>query len=274
MTQLFGLLANPAYHSKSPDMQNAAFRAAGIDAIYLPFEVARTDLGVAVKGLKALNASGFNVSTPFKTAILPYLDQLDPVAEKLQAVNTVKLVDGHLVGYSTDGDGFWRSVKNDPTHVVLLGTGGAARAIMATAATYGIEKLWVFNRKREDWPAKVQQVNQLANVTLQDIDDQDVLIEALTSADLVINATPVGMRDLASPLTFVQLQQLKQSAQVIDLIYRSEPTTLLTMAHNLGLQTTNGLPMLVQQGALSFAIWTEQQPDIAYMTRAVYDAVD
>lgn len=269
MTQLFGLLANPALHSKSPAMQNAAFAAAKIDATYLPFEVARTDLGVAVKGLRALNAGGFNVSTPFKTAILPYLDELDPLAEKLQAVNTVKVVDGRLVGYSTDGDGFWQALQHDVKTVVLIGTGGAARSIMATAAKYGVTKLIVFNRKREDWAVKVAQVADLADATLQDLADDASVMDALAQADLVINATTVGMRDLASPLSLVQLRALPTTALVVDLIYRAEPTTLLTMANNLQLATQNGLPMLVGQGALSFEIWTGQTPDRTIMTNAI-----
>ncbi|MDF7626640.1 shikimate dehydrogenase [Lactobacillaceae bacterium L1_55_11] len=270
---LYGLLAHPAGHSRSPQMQNAMMAAAGMTTNnYQAFDVNPEQLETAVLGLRALGVGGFNVSTPFKAAIIPLLDELSPLSQRLGAVNTVKREGDRLVGTSTDGPGFWHSLpaKQARQRVVLFGTGGAARAVIASAPEFGVEELTVFNRRHDDWHQRVEQIEALnPTAELVDLADTPRFYEALDYADLVVNATSVGMDNQAATLlTPEDVGRLPKSAMVADMVYR-QPTRLLALAKAQGLATQNGLPMLVGQGALSFEYWFNQPADVELMKKEI-----
>ncbi|MDR3190148.1 MAG: shikimate dehydrogenase [Lactobacillaceae bacterium] len=270
---LLGLIAYPAGHSLSPKIQNALLQANQIEGYYHAFNVEPSQLDKAMQGLRALNVTGLNVSMPFKQAVIQYLDETTPLAEHLQAVNVIKNVDGRLIGTNTDGDGFWQSLPNQQKHanVVILGTGGAARAIMATAAQYGVQKLTVFNRMHADWSARTKRVQELGGTIAQlvDLADEVALTNALAEADVLINTTTVGMLDDVSLLTAKQIAQLPTHTLVIDIIYSNQQTTLLKLASQRGLDTQNGLAMLIQQGALAFEYWFNQPADRNLMQKII-----
>lgn len=267
--KLYGLLANPVAHSKSPVMQQAAFAALSYDAVYVPFDVQPEMFATAVAGLRAINVAGFNVSMPYKQRIMAYLDEVDEDAQTLQSVNTVVHQNGKWLGYSTDGLGFWRSLPAGKySRVVILGAGGAARAIIATGLQQaGVSEITVFNRVSMNFTEHATDLRHLADIELQDLADESNLAKALQQADLLVNTTSVGMRDATSPLTREQMALLSDRATVVDIIYRDAPTTFLELAGQRPKQ--NGLPMLIAQGAASFEIWTGMQPNIAVMQRAV-----
>ncbi|MGX4593538.1 shikimate dehydrogenase family protein [Leuconostoc sp. JNUCC 76] len=270
---LYGLIAHPAGHSRSPQMQNMMIAEYGIDAYYHAFDILPEKLEEAIVGLKALHVGGFNVSTPFKNEIIQYLDELSPISQRLHAVNTVKSVKGRLIGTNTDGDGFWQSInsRQPKETVIVLGTGGAARSVIATAKLYGVRELIVFNRVHEDWYERKAEISYLSegNGHLEDLADNQMLTKALKRADMLINATTVGMNDLRTLLTDLQIALLPQHALVVDMIYRNQQTTLLKSANQRGLVTLNGLPMLVNQGALSFEYWFDKPADRNLMKKAI-----
>ncbi|MBZ6002687.1 shikimate dehydrogenase [Leuconostoc gelidum subsp. aenigmaticum] len=270
---VYGLIAHPAGHSRSPIMQNKMIFQRQIDAYYHKFDVQPENLAMTIKGLRLLNCGGFNVSTPYKTDIIQYLDELTPLANRLQAVNTVKNVNGRLIGTSTDGDGFWQSMNPNQPHenVVILGTGGAARAVIATAQQYGVRHLTAFNRPHSGWSQRETAVAYLSQGIgqLADLSDNRALTNALQQADLLINATTVGMNDARTLLTDYQVGLLPQHALVVDMVYRNQQTGLLKAAKKHQLLTQNGLPMLVGQGALSFEFWFNQPADRQLMAQAI-----
>lgn len=270
---IYGLIAHPAGHSQSPAMQNKMISKYGIDAYYHMFDVQPDNLASTISGLKLLNVGGFNVSTPFKSDIIAYLDELTPLAQRLQAVNTVKNLNGRLIGTNTDGDGFWQSINPDQPHenVVILGTGGAARAVIATAKQYGVRHLTAFNRPHGGWSQRETAIAYLSQGIgeLADLSDNRALTDALGKADLLINATTVGMNDARTLLTDHQVGLLPQHAMVVDMIYRNQQTSLLKSASKNQLLTQNGLSMLVGQGALSFEFWFNRHADRQLMGQTI-----
>lgn len=270
---IYGLIAHPAGHSQSPAMQNKMISKYGIDAYYHMFDVQPDNLASTISGLKLLNVGGFNVSTPFKSDIIAYLDELTPLAQRLQAVNTVKNLNGRLIGTNTDGDGFWQSINPNQPHenVVILGTGGAARAVIATAKQYGVRHLTAFNRPHGGWSQRETAIAYLSQGIgeLADLSDNRALTDALGKADLLINATTVGMNDARTLLTDHQVGLLPQHAMVVDMIYRNQQTSLLKSASKNQLLTQNGLSMLVGQGALSFEFWFNRHADRQLMGQTI-----
>jgi len=270
---LYGLLAYPAGHSLSPKMQNAMIDAAHIDAYYQSFEVAPQLFEQAIVGLKTLQINGFNVSTPYKNQIINYLDDISPLAQRLQAVNTVKRIKNRLVGTNTDGDGFWQSIKRQQPkeNIVVIGTGGAARAIIASAREYGVRNISVFNRAHQNWSQRETEIAYLSQGIghLEDLADNQALTQALLQTDMLVNATTVGMNDARTLLTDYQLSLMPLHSLVVDIIYRNQQTVLLKSASQRGLLTMNGIPMLVNQGALSFEYWFDQPADRLLMAKAI-----
>ncbi|WP_367367661.1 shikimate dehydrogenase [Leuconostoc pseudomesenteroides] len=270
---LYGLLAYPAGHSLSPKMQNTMINAAQIDAYYQAFDVAPQLFEEAIVGLKTLQINGFNVSTPYKNQIINYLDDISPLAQRLQAVNTVKRIKNRLVGTNTDGDGFWQSIKRQQPkeNIVVIGTGGAARAIIASAREYGVRNISVFNRAHQNWSQRETEIAYLSQGIghLEDLADNQALTQALLQTDMLVNATNVGMNDARTLLTDYQLSLMPLHSLVVDIIYRNQQTVLLKSASQRGLLTMNGIPMLVNQGALSFEYWFDQSADRLLMAKAI-----
>ena len=274
-TKICGLIGDPVEHTMSPAMHNAAFAELGLDYAYLPFHVRPADLAAAVNGLRAVNATGFNVTIPHKVAVIPLLDDLDPLAEKIGAVNTVVNDNGVLKGYNTDASGFLQALLEggfEPRgkSVVLLGAGGAARAI-AYILVERDARLVILNRKEElDW-AEGTAVN-IKNDLDKDVAVFELLSEhlekALESADILVNATSVGMSPAvdASP---VPAGLLKSGLVVTDIVYNPVKTRLLREAKAAGAVTIAGIDMLIWQGALAFEKWTGHKAPFDLMKQVV-----
>ena len=265
MTDQYGLLGYPARHSKSPAMQNAAFTQAGIDAKYQIFEVAPDQLADKFTELLHAGVQGFNVTMPYKEAIMPLLDEVTPLAQQLAAVNTIVVQNGRTIGDSTDGPGFWQQIKQPIKSAIIIGTGGAARAIMATAPTD--VTVTVFNRYSTEFTQKAATVAELTGTRLRDLATID---DYLPTADLIINATSVGMQDTTTILTTAQLQTTKPTVLVVDIIYKNTPTPLMLAAQSADRQARDGIDMLIGQGALSFEQWRHVKPDIKTMQDALF----
>jgi shikimate dehydrogenase len=274
-TRICGLIGDPVEHTMSPAMHNAAFAELGLDCVYLPFHVKPADLVAAVNGLRAINATGFNVTIPHKVTVTPLLDELDPLAQKIGAVNTVVNDNGVLKGYNTDASGFLRALLESGYEprgksIVLLGAGGAARAIAYILAERDA-RMTILNRKEElDWAEGIA-----ANIRTDLAGDVAVfelltehLEKAIGSADILINATSVGMSPAvdASP---VPAGLLKSEMVVTDIVYNPVETRLLREARAAGAVTVAGIDMLVWQGALAFEKWTGQKAPFALMKQVV-----
>ena len=203
-TRMLGLIGNPVEHSKSPAMYNYCFHKYGLDWAYLAFPISVEKTGDAIQALRALNMRGANVTMPCKSAVLPYLDYLTPAAKAIGAVNTIVNDSGTLTGHNTDGFGYTENLRRHGVSVsgkkiVLLGGGGAATAIAAQAALGGAAELRVFNLKDAFWPKLEESMSRIraaapnCKITLHDLADQELLREKIESADILSNATRVGM---------------------------------------------------------------------------------
>lgn len=273
-TTLIGLLATPIKHTSSPKMHNEAFRYLGLDYAYLAFEVGNEGLEDAVKGLKAMQARGCNVSMPNKTVIHKYLDKLTPAAEMTGAVNTVINDNGVLTGTITDGIGYMRSIKERGFDVVgkkmtIVGAGGAATAIEVQAALDGVKELSIFNRKDEFYDRALETVRMInertdCKATLFDLDDKEALRREIADSYIFTNATGVGMKPLVGE-TYIEKDMLRPELIVSDVVYVPAKTRLLEIAEEVGCPTINGLGMMLFQGAEAFRLWTGQEMPIDHM---------
>lgn len=271
-TQLLGLIATPIRHSKSPIMHNTACRELGLDYAYLAFDIQPEQLEDAVKGLKALNVRGWNVSMPYKTTIRQYLDHITPIAQMCDAVNTVINDQGVLTGTITDGTGYMRSLKDQGIDIIgkkmtIVGAGGAATAIVMQAAMDGVKEISIFNRKDPSWQRaqlNVELINEHTDCHAQlfNLDDHEMLRKEIADSYIFTNATNVGMGKLADKMVIPDTSYLRKDLIVSDVIYMPEKTKLLAEAENLGCQTINGLGMMLFQGAESFKLWTGQEMPI------------
>ena len=268
-TKLTGFFAKPASHSLSPLMHNLAFSHWGIDAVYLAFEVDQTNLRQAVESIRTLDMLGVNVSMPNKTAVLAYLDQLSPEAELIGAVNTIVHQEQRLIGYNTDGMGFVRSV-NETGHpiknqkIVVLGAGGAAKAIVVQMALEGAQEITIYKRLNatflplKEYFAKVSEKTGCP-IRLHDYADESQLALDLSQANLLINATDIGMGSKKDQLPIADVKLLHSQLAVFDLIYSPSETRLIQEAKKMGIKAYNGLGMLIHQGAIAFELWTHRE---------------
>jgi shikimate dehydrogenase len=279
-TRVCALLGDPVEHTVSPAMHNAAFAEMGLDLIYVPFRVAPEGLAAAVAGLRALNVRGFNVTIPHKVAVIPLLDGLDPLAGKIGAVNTVVNNDGELWGYNTDAAGFLRAAREggiepEGRRTVVLGAGGAARAICYVLAQHGAE-LTILNRRKElDWAENIAGLIEAElgkKVQVLEL-RPDLLAGALAGADVLVNATSVGMSP-ASGISLVPPGLLRKDMTVFDIVYNPARTRLLREAAAAGARTVGGIEMLAWQGALAFEMWTGRPAPFDIMRRAAAAALE
>ena len=268
-TKLTGFFAKPASHSLSPLMHNLAFSHWGIDAVYLAFEVDQTNLRQAVESIRTLDMLGVNVSMPNKTAVLAYLDQLSPEAELIGAVNTIVHQEQRLIGYNTDGMGFVRSV-NETGHpiknqkIVVLGAGGAAKAIVVQMALEGAQEITIYKRLNatflplKEYFVKVSEKTGCP-IRLHDYADESQLALDLSQANLLINETDIGMGSKKDQLPIADVKLLHSQLAVFDLIYSPSETRLIQEAKKMGIKAYNGLGMLIHQGAIAFELWTHRE---------------
>ncbi|MGD0779410.1 MAG: shikimate dehydrogenase [Dehalococcoidales bacterium] len=271
-TKICALIGDPVEHTMSPVMHNAAYQKLGLDFVYIAFQVKPEELPQAVAGLKALNIAGFNVTIPHKVAVMPLLDSLDPLAEKIGAVNTVVNDSGKLKGYNTDAEGFYRALTEhdfNPKNkkVVVLGAGGASRAITYILAREGAS-LTILNRQQElDWAEDIAQLIREDFSSEVKVLELGHLDEVLPGVELLVNATSVGM----SPTTNASAVPAKLLAKiplVFDIVYNPMKTKLLKEAAAAGAQTIGGVDMLAWQGALAFEKWTGRLAPIDLMREA------
>jgi shikimate dehydrogenase len=267
------LLAWPAGHSISPGMQNAALQATGFPARYSAWEVAPAGLPAAITRLRDASVLGANVTIPHKQAVIPLLDELTPAAAAIGAVNTISNSAGRLTGHNTDGSGFLAALAEadfmpQGKRVVMLGAGGAARAVLHALLGSGVERVLLSNRTQATAERLASDFAALGQVAVLGGAE---LPQAVVACDLLINTTSVGMAagGEASPqVSPLPAALLPASGLVVDLIYRPPVTLLLQRARAAGLRVQNGLPMLVWQGAQAFTIWTGQAAPTLVMRRA------
>ena len=259
-TQLYGVVGNPIGHSLSPAMHNAAFSYTGVNAVYLAFET--RDIKACLKGMKGLGIKGMSVTIPYKSDVIPLLDEIDDLAGRIGAVNSIVNRDGRLVGYNTDAVGALKALEEKTElpgkSCIMIGAGGAARAIGYILREKGVE-LTVANRSIERGESLCKALGcRLIN------------LEGLVgeTADILINTTPIGMAP-GTELCPVPEQVLKGGMVVMDIVYNPLETRLLAMARSRGCLTVSGLVMFIYQGAEQFRIWTGLEPPIKAMTEAV-----
>ena len=263
-TRLAAVVANPIKHSISPFIHNSAFEATNTNGVYLAWEVDATELAETVANIRRYQMYGINLSMPYKEQVIPYLDQLSEEACLIGAVNTVVNREGTLIGYNTDGKGFFKSLpsfKISKKRLVLLGAGGAAKAILAQAILDGVSQISVFVRsssmeKTRPYLEKIQNATGF-RVDLFALEDVQNLQDSITQADLLVNATSVGMDGSSQPIPTSIV--LPEKLMVADVIYQPFETPFLKWARNQGNQSINGLGMLFYQAAEAFELWTGKE---------------
>ena len=263
-TRLAAVVANPIKHSISPFIHNSAFEATNTNGVYLAWEVDAAELAETVANIRRYQMYGINLSMPYKEQVIPYLDQLSEEACLIGAVNTVVNREGTLIGYNTDGKGFFKSLpsfKISRKRLVLLGAGGAAKAILAQAILDGVSQISVFVRsssmeKTRPYLEKIQNATGF-RVDLLALEDVQVLQDSITQADLLVNVTSVGMDGSSQPIPTSIV--LPKQLLVADVIYQPFETPFLKWAKNQGNQSINGLGMLLYQAAEAFELWTGKE---------------
>ncbi len=270
-----GLIGDPVAHSLSPAMQHAAFTEAGIDARYELWATPRAELPKRVAALREPGVLGANVTVPHKAAVMPLLDSVSPLAARAGAVNTIVPRDGHLVGENTDVAGFARAFReaaepSKPMRAVVLGAGGAARAVVLALSEQGVAEITVVNRTSATAEALAEalSVGAPAPITAR---PWEQLPAVLDSADCLINATSLGWKPGEMPLDAALLDRLTPNALVVDLTYRQ--TDLLIAAAKRALRCLDGLPMLLYQGTAAFTLWTGHDAPVEAMRAALTEGL-
>jgi shikimate dehydrogenase len=274
-TGVVGLIGHPVGHSKSPEMMNRAFRARGLPFVYLAFDVSPQELETAVRGMQALGFRGWNVTIPHKVAILEYLDEVEETAREIGAVNTVVSRNGRLIGYNTDSEGYLRSLVDETglelagQRVLILGAGGAARAVAHALAVAGVESITIANRTRE-------KAERLAASLGRKVDARALSLAEVArvagETTLLVQTTSVGMYPETEAIP-IDPSLLHEGMTVSDLIYRPRKTLLLREAEARGARVHGGLGMLLHQAALAFEKWMGRAAPVDVMRDALEEAM-
>ena len=275
-TQFCGVIGNPVEHSLSPAIHNAAFQALGVNCVYLAWKV--EVIGDAIRGLRALgNFRGASVTIPHKVAAVPFLDDLEPTARQIGAINTIVAENGRLIGYNTDATGALRALREGGVplagqRIVMLGSGGAARAIAcALAAESGADKLTLLGVDDRERTALASDLRSKTNVAIEDaVLDDNTLGRTIPDAQILIHCTPVGMSPKADA-TCVPASLLHPGLAVMDIVYNPRATRLLTEAQRAGCKTIPGLDMFLNQAVTQFELWTNRPAPVEVM-RAVLES--
>lgn len=265
-SRVVGLIGWPVSHSVSPAMHNAAFDHLGLDWCYIPLPVKPEPgerIRQAVHGLRALGLRGANVTVPHKQAVMPHLDRISPAARAIGAVNTVVVdADGTLIGENTDAPGFiadlrGHNVEPRGRHVIVLGAGGSARAVVYGLAEAGVAHVVVLNRTAARAEALVADLRPLFPACTMEADSlPGAIVRHAAGADLVVNCTALGMTPNSDSTPWDESVRFRTNQVVYDLVYNPQVTRLLSRAAADGAQAVGGLGMLVWQGALAFQRWT------------------
>lgn len=270
-TRLVGLIGDPVEHSLSPQIHNAAFQALNLNWCYIPLPVEKKYLAKALSGIVSLGFAGVNITMPHKEDVIPFLDEVGSYAQIVKAVNTIRIQSEKLIGFNTDGRGFITSLESDSGYsphgknAVIIGAGGAARAIAVSLSLSEINHLTVVNRtlsRAEDLCQLIRQHFPSQHVEALALESD--LSSAFETGELVVNATSVGMAPNVEE-TPISPDLIKKSHFIYDLIYQPRETLLLKVARKKGAQVLNGLGMLLHQAAASFEIWTGKEAPIEVM---------
>ena len=263
-TALYGVIGNPVRHSLSPALHNAAFSATSLNAVYLAFET--EDIEECLKGIRAFGIKGASITIPFKTRVMPFLDEIDPLAERIGAVNTIVNDCGRLKGFNTDATGALKAledkIKLPGMTCLIIGAGGAARAIGFMLKKQGAA-VWIANRSRKRGEALAVSLG-CPFIPLDEIRE--------AKGDLLVQTTSVGMYPDIDQCP-VPENILKQGMVVMDIVYHPHETRLLKLARDRGCLTINGVDMLLYQGAEQFRLWTDHDPPVASMRHALKEAL-
>lgn len=272
--KIYGLIGYPVKHSLSPAMHNAAFKKLKINAVYMLFEKTREEFPSAIRQLKTMGVSGFNVTVPYKQEVIPYLDGLDILARRIGAVNTVLNQKGRFVGYNTDALGFVNSLKDDLSfdpqgkNIFIVGAGGASRAIGFALAEEKARKIVFYDCLADKAKMLAKDIQGIFPDCLV---SSAALARPETTTNLLVNASNCGMKK-GDPLP-IDLKILPDDIKVYDIIYNPHPTKLVKEALKRRLMAVNGLGMLLGQGAAAFEIWTRQKAPGELMRSALRKAI-
>jgi shikimate dehydrogenase len=273
-TLVFGIFGHPVEHSFSPGMHNAAFAKLHIDACYVPFAVSPQKLGVALNAIIPLGIRGLNITVPHKEKIIPFLDDLTEDCRLIGAVNTIEVKGTKLIGHNTDGRGFLRSLLKETSFrpkgktILILGSGGAARAIGYNLALAGAREILLNDldaRKAAKLASDIRKKTEVQATAVK----PDTLAEAIAAAHLLINATPLGLNK-SDPLP-LPTGSIRSTHHVCDLVYNPPMTRLLREANSQGAATLSGIGMLLYQGVIAFEIWTGRRAPVEVMRDALWN---
>lgn len=274
-TRIVGVIGDPVEHSRSPQMHNAAFAKAGLDYVYVPFHVRPNDLADAIAGFKAINVVGINVTLPHKQAVISHLTSISREAELIGAVNTLTFSAEGIHGDNTDAPGVLRALAENENmsvpvgeNVVVLGAGGAARAVVVALALAGVASITIANRTVERAVALAEEMGQKTGISMQGLGLADAQLPvAVGESLLLINTATVSM-DATHPL-LISADWLQPNTIVYDIVYTPPVTPLMRAAAARGCETLGGIGMLVHQGAIAFEKWTGIAPCTETMREAL-----
>lgn len=277
-TKMITLLGKPLSQSYAARMQNAAYRAAGLNMMYFYTEVENDHLEDVINGIRHMNFAGFAVTKPNKVEVMKYVDEVDPLCEKMNASNTVVMRDGKLKAYNTDGIGFLRSLEEEAPDLKLsettffcLGAGGAARAISSVLAYNGAKKIYISSRTMEDAQELVDDINEKFEpiAVVVDNDNKEILRQKIAVSDVVMNNTGVGMIGSADR-TPIEKEFLIPGQLCFDATYNPSKTRFLMEAEEIGCTIMNGLGMSLYQGAEQIELWSGQKAPIEVMRQELF----
>lgn len=274
-TKIFCVIGDPIEHSLSPVMHNAVFEKLDLNCCFTAFRIKPENLGNAIKGMQAMEIGGINVTIPHKVSVMDFLDELSEEARIIGAVNTIEMGE-KLKGYNTDGLGAFMALKNggaDPKgkHVLLLGSGGAARAIAVTLALKGeISALTILGVVKEELEKLAEDISKNTQINAAgELLNDGTLGDALSNADILIHATPVGMHPDIDK-TLVTADMMEPDLKVMDIVYTPLETKLMREAKEAGVECIiGGVEMFINQGAESEKIWLEIDAPVELMREVV-----
>jgi len=268
-TKIIGIIGKNIENSLSPLIHNQIILKCSLNFCYLPFQIAESDLGKAIQGIKALNIRGVNITFPYKEKVIKFLDEVEESARRVGAVNTIVNNKGILTGYNTDVTGFKRSLQEDGKFaikgekVVILGAGGAARGIIFALLEEGIEEICIFNRTFEKAKKIKQDFSSFfpeSSIYVFSLREESIK-DKIEKAHLLVNTTSIGMLPQIDNTPLPNEKLFHPNLLVYDLIYHPAKTLFLRQAERAGAKIINGLPMLVYQGIESFYLWTGLKPE-------------
>ncbi|TFF94614.1 MAG: shikimate dehydrogenase [Promethearchaeota archaeon] len=274
-TKVFCLIGHPVEHSMSPTMWNPALEELGLDYVYVAYDVHPDDLKKAVEGFRALDIKGINVTIPHKENIIPYLDEIEPIAKKMGAINTIKNEAGHLRARNTDAGGAKKSLIDAGfaiagTKVLILGAGGVSRALSFTLAE-AAQQVVITDIVEEKATNLAREVQEKMDVNIiGKLSTERTIEEEISKADLLVNATPLGMYPKID-VSPIDKTLLHEDLFVFDVVYNPLQTKLIKEAKELGCNTLGGLDMLVNQGVLAFEWWTGKSPNSKLMKSKIIE---